>query len=333
MLFSVLLSWCFFITKPENSTPEEQKTKNLTYQLDSIKIGDSIWGLLLKEKEKTVNHVAFSLEGKTNLKWTIKVQKSMDESGMITFLPATTTATMTLPADNEWASYSINLFEWNIDIWSFDAQTKQALLSGAELQVKITISKFLHVGYFGSEYYSDITIEDYTILQSEILNQTKAEIEKHAQGILQALKNRDMLTLATYIDAEKGLRLTPYGNISDEDVILSKEELISETDEVRTRGTYVWSGEPIELTKKEYFDTFVYNADYLNAPEVIENKTIDRGSMIVNIEERYPNAEYREYFFPWFNPEYAGMDWEGLFLIFDHESSALLGLAHEEWTP
>ena len=56
--------------------------------------------------------------------------------------------------------------------------------------------------------------------------------------------------------------------------------------------------------------------------------------MIENQFEIYDNAIVVEYYFPGFNPDYAGMDWESLRLVFEQYENdwKLVGIIHNQWT-
>ena len=186
LLFSFLLSGCFFI-KPDNPIPENQDPKwslnsgqvicdaedscndeqtlaKLSQNLADLKIGDAIGGLTLQSKEITQDHAAFLFTGTTKLIWTIKMYKDEEtDELLVDFTPEQTLATIHI-SDWKFSNYSIKLFEWNVAFGSFDAQTRQALLAGEELQVELSITSFFHVGWFESEYYSTLEISGYEVI-------------------------------------------------------------------------------------------------------------------------------------------------------------------------
>ena len=99
-------------------------------------------------------------------------------------------------------------------------------------------------------------------------------------------------------------------------------------------GLYDGSGEPIELSFMDYYETFVYDVDFLN-PEVIGiNTLIGMGNTYVNISEVYPNAEFVELHFNGIDPQYEGIDWRSLYLIFEKVDSTwkLIAITHGQWT-
>ena len=95
------------------------------------------------------------------------------------------------------------------------------------------------------------------------------------------------------------------------------------------------TGHPIEFTFAEYYDRFVYDQDFANAEEIAFNQRIaGSGGRINNIEEFYPGSLMVEFHFSGFNPDYLGMDWRSLRLVFVQHGEAwfLVGIVHDEWT-
>lgn len=162
-------------------------------------------------------------------------------------------------------------------------------------------------------------------------------LEITSKQALSALKNKNMMYLSKLVHPKKGVRFTPYGHIDiDNDVVLSANEIknILADSKLFTWGRYDGTGEPIEKPFMEYFDEFVYDRDFMNAEEVAKNEYIGTGNTINNLETVYPDAEFYEYHFSGFNPEYAGMDWVSLRLVFEEYEGKwyLVGIVHDEWT-
>jgi len=121
-----------------------------------------------------------------------------------------------------------------------------------------------------------------------------------------------------------------------EDLVFGKQALpdLFSDETVYNWGNFDGSGEAIEMTFEAYFTRFVYSQDFAE-PEVIGlNKEIGQGNSINNIPEFYPGADYVEYHFSGFDPQYEGMDWQSLRLVFILEGSNyyLIGIVHAQWT-
>jgi hypothetical protein len=97
---------------------------------------------------------------------------------------------------------------------------------------------------------------------------------------------------------------------------------------------YDGSGEPIDLTFRGYFERFIYDADFARPDVVGFDEEVGWSSMVNNIAEVYPTAMTVEYHFEGFEPQYEGMDWRSLRLVFEYEAGAwyLVGIVHDEWT-
>lgn len=158
-----------------------------------------------------------------------------------------------------------------------------------------------------------------------------------ATETLEALKANDFVALATIVNAEKGLRLSPYTFVNAEsDVVLKPtdvEKLANDTEE-KLWGNYDGSGEEIRLTGKDYFAKFVYDKDFLAAPQISVNERVGSGNSIDNAKEIYPDAQIWEFHFSGFDKQYEGMDWESLRLVFQKIENHwwLIGIIHDAWT-
>ncbi len=158
-----------------------------------------------------------------------------------------------------------------------------------------------------------------------------------AAVVVDLLGRADMNALAEYVHPEMGLRFSPYAYVREDDVVFGIDQipgLFADTD------TYLWGvydgrGDPIELSFAEYFNRFVYDQDFAKAEVIAFNQRIGgSGGTINNIDEFYPGSIMAEYYFSGFNPDYAGMDWRSLRLVFmPYEGEWLLvGIVHDEWT-
>ncbi|MFC1599797.1 hypothetical protein ACFL3T_02095 [Patescibacteria group bacterium] len=160
-----------------------------------------------------------------------------------------------------------------------------------------------------------------------------ATFDDAANQTITTLKNKDLDTLETLIHPEKGVRLSPYATVdTKKDVILKPFELNDGSS--RLWGQYDGTGLPITLTLNEYFDKFVFSADFENAPQIKKNEIIGSGNSLNNLEKVYGEANFIEYHFPEFDPEMYGMDWQSLRLVFEEYEGEfkLVGIIHDQWT-
>jgi len=180
---------------------------------------------------------------------------------------------------------------------------------------------------------------EYELNEEGIIKPEHSEqiIKDLSDEVMLAIKNKDFDKLSDLTHPEKGVRFTPYTFVSvEDDVVFSKEEIknfFTDQREIKW-GHYDGSGEEIVLTPAQYYDKFIYTADFVNADEVGYNTILSSGNMLENQFEVYETPIIVEYYFPKFNPEYEGMDWKSLRLVFEeHEGSWLLvGIIHNQWT-
>jgi hypothetical protein len=165
----------------------------------------------------------------------------------------------------------------------------------------------------------------------------RSVIQEKADLVLLALKNRDAAELSKYIDPQQGLRFTPYTHIDTaNDLVfpLAGIPALFSSTTLYTWGSYDGSGAPINLTFSGYYAKFIYDQNFLAAPQIVFNQVLQRGNMVNNFTSAYPQGVSIEYYLPGFNAQYNGMDWESLKLVFEQNGGNwyLVGIIHEQWT-
>ncbi|MGE5560728.1 MAG: hypothetical protein ACM3XN_06700 [Chloroflexota bacterium] len=153
------------------------------------------------------------------------------------------------------------------------------------------------------------------------------------------LRDKDMKSLADLVHPDKGVRFSPYGYIHGDDkgdLVFTANQLsgLYADPTVYRWGSYDGSGDPIDLTFERYFVRFVYDRDFATAPKIGYDEVIGKGNTLINIDQVYPDAVFVEYHFPGTDPQYGGMDWRSLRLIFENKGGVwyLVGIVHDEWT-
>ena len=154
---------------------------------------------------------------------------------------------------------------------------------------------------------------------------------------LTAIKNKDMKKLSGFIHPDKGVRFSPYGYIDTSKHLIFTSSQVSGL--LRDKTEYTWgdydgTGEPIKLMFEGYYKKFVYDVDFANAKIIGNNTVVGHGNTLINIPEVYPAAVFIEYHFPGFDPQYNGMDWRSLRLIFEEKDGIwyIVGIVHDQWT-
>ena len=160
-----------------------------------------------------------------------------------------------------------------------------------------------------------------------------------AAEAIMALKDGDMVALSTLVHSAKGLRFSPYATVqtgAGGDLVFSATDVrgLMADSTVYHWGTYDGSGKPIALTFRQYYDEFVYDVGFSRPDVVGFDETVGQGNSIDNIASAYPDGVLVEYHFEGFDPQYAGMDWRSLRLVFEEQGGSwyLVGIVHDEWT-
>lgn len=160
---------------------------------------------------------------------------------------------------------------------------------------------------------------------------------ERGQEVLEAMKARDYASLAALVHPEKGVRFTPYSTVDPgSDLEFTPERLAAAEEDSRT---YTWGisdgkGAPLVYTIPDYFDLFVFNADYTTAPSIGMDTVLESGNALENASDIYPEGRYVEYHFPGLAPENEGFDWCSLKLVFEEWENDwyLTGAIHSQWT-
>ena len=167
----------------------------------------------------------------------------------------------------------------------------------------------------------------------------EAAVSDVAADAIQVLDARDMKALAALVHPGRGVRLSPYAFVEPEHVVLEADAIEGAWADTtpRTWGSYDGSGEPIDRTFQQYFDRFVYDADFLSAATVGFNTRLSSGNSLDNAAEVYPDGVIVEYYIAGVKAQYEGMDWRSLKLVFERadggsETWYLVAIVHDEWT-
>ncbi len=165
----------------------------------------------------------------------------------------------------------------------------------------------------------------------------KGMIKKRSMDVLKAIKKYDLKRLADAVHPDKGVRFSPYGYVDVENHLVFTAEKVKNL--ATDSKTYLWgyydaTGQPINLTFENYYRKFIYDVDFVNAEQVGYNKILGHGNSLNNISEVYKDSIFVEYHFSGFDPQYGGMDWRSLRLVFEEEDDVwyIVGIIHDQWT-
>jgi hypothetical protein len=183
---------------------------------------------------------------------------------------------------------------------------------------------------------------DSAFLARQVGNVDDAVAARAAEAIL-ALRDHDLEALAGMVHPVKGVTFSPYtyvrplqGTPGEADLVFSPDQLRSLWSDptIYHWGTYDGSGEPIDLTFRDYYARFVYDVNFARPQVVGFGETVGQGNTINNIAEVYPDGVTVEYHFEGLDPQLEGMDWRSLRLVLEELDGTwyLVGIVHDQWT-
>ncbi len=162
------------------------------------------------------------------------------------------------------------------------------------------------------------------------------ELILRGQEVLEGLKTGQYDIISPFIHPEFCLRFSPYSYLNEDNQKICPTELenLINTEDPITWGRFDGTGNPINLTFSDYHQQFVYDQDYFNPAVIGYNIEVSTGNAINNIREIFPDGVMIEYHFPGFDPQYGGLDWRSLRLVFIPENGHwyLAAIIHGEWT-
>ena len=161
----------------------------------------------------------------------------------------------------------------------------------------------------------------------------EASLLEAAGEVVRALRDRDLDRLAFWVHEERGVLFSPTRRL---DPAVSPTFLPGELPGFSDDATLAWgvregTGDAVELSFREYFETFVYDEDFAQAPAVSVNRPAGPDNSPYNGQEVFPGSSYVEYYFP--RQESRGSaGWKSLTLVFlpADDSWRLVAVAHGE---
>ena len=155
--------------------------------------------------------------------------------------------------------------------------------------------------------------------------------------VLTIFKNKQYTKLDSLIHPQEGIRFSPYATVSPEDKKFSREafrkSVTTNKNIMVNWGNYDGSGDPIELTPAEYFERFVYDANFINPDKYEVNNFIQTGNSSNNLKKMYDDSEFTESHSAG-SRKNGGLDWKSVRLVFKEINGKyyLVGLVHDQWT-
>ncbi len=162
------------------------------------------------------------------------------------------------------------------------------------------------------------------------------DVKTSAEAVITILQDNQLWNLVEWIHPEKWIRFSPYTYIDvDEHNVLFPEDIINNIDQNFIWGYTDWKWDAIDMSISEYIGMYAGNADYLwLADEVLIDYETMRWNNLNNINEIYLDSSYIEYYISWFEPQYDGMDWKSLTIVFEkfEEVYYVVWIINWSWT-
>jgi len=169
-------------------------------------------------------------------------------------------------------------------------------------------------------------------------SQNNNTLIQEALEVMQLFKDQDAAGLDDKVSPTRGVRFSPYQYVNiNTDIVFYPGNTVPSmftNTTVYGWGEYDGSGDTIAGEFLSYYARFVYDEDFVN-PEIMGiNTIVSSGNMINNIQDEYPNDQFVEFYFSGFDPQFDGMDWRSLTLVFEDDNGTwyLVGVIHGEWT-
>ena len=163
-------------------------------------------------------------------------------------------------------------------------------------------------------------------------------VEQRARQVLAHLKARDFAALADVVHPERGVRFSPEARIDrdrDRRLMPRQVALLGTPGAARAWNSVADEGDVVvETDFASYYERFIYNHDFINAPRFGYNCTIAHSKTINNAREVYRDAVIAEFNFPGLDTRSWGYDWSSLRLAFSRHDGEwyLVGIIHDHWT-
>jgi hypothetical protein len=169
-------------------------------------------------------------------------------------------------------------------------------------------------------------------------NDAVADARVAALEVVEALKRRDMATVARYAHPTMGVLFAPYAYLEpSEHQIWTATTLPRWFTDTQTRiwGAEDGTGFPIERTPAQYYERFVFPRDFTVGAKISVNDDQAKGNSINNAASLYPDGVRVEFYLPPTETLEGPLpDWRALRLVFVPVGGEpkLVAVVHDQWT-
>lgn len=181
------------------------------------------------------------------------------------------------------------------------------------------------------------SVNNSEIHTDESTESKKALILQQSKQIQSYLAQGEYEKITPFIHPNKGLRFSMYAYVRPEsDKVFSREQFDTYLKQSRIKFTWGQTdgkGDLYITPLPDYLTSWVKAKDFDDI-KATYNSFQGSGNSINNLQETYPNADFVEFYNPGFNPEYQGMDWRALRLVFEEYQGKyyLIALINDQWT-
>lgn len=173
--------------------------------------------------------------------------------------------------------------------------------------------------------------------QNSASQSKEAQILHQAEQIQKYLANDNFQALTTFIHPTKGVRFSMYAYVhKDSDKVFSREQFATYLQQSQikfTWGAKDGSGELHITTLPDFLNNWVAAEQY-DFDHATFNKFQGSGNSLNNLKEAYPGTDFVEFYHSGKNPEYQGMDWRAMRLVFEEYQGKhyLIAIVNDQWT-
>lgn len=173
--------------------------------------------------------------------------------------------------------------------------------------------------------------------QNSASQSKETQILQQAEQIQNYLATDNYKALTAFIHPTKGVRFSMYAYVhKDSDKVFSREQFTTYLQQSRikfTWGAKDGSGELHITTLPDFLNNWVAAEQY-EVKSATFNKFQGSGNSLNNLKEAYPSADFVEFYHSGKNPEYQGMDWRAMRLVFEEYQGKyyLVAIVNDQWT-
>lgn len=166
----------------------------------------------------------------------------------------------------------------------------------------------------------------------------QGNLEGLAAEILEILKAKDFVALASYVHPEKGVRFSPQGTIKTEtDLVFNREDVANFAlyNNNFTWGSHFAKDELLVMSVNDYWDQYVIPKGLDQEWIMLEEDEATPSQAIDNFDEVYPQGTYIDFLQPG-TEKYDQLDWQSLRLAFEQTADGayyLVAIIHDNWVP